>query len=154
MSYLNNLHQISSQLETRLEWPDYFMSISILASTRSPCHRLKVGCIIVRDNRILKTLYAFALSHCSFWLHRHQLHLRYQKYHSGFRRWDQQKGLGLPPRTLCRFLRAAKRAQPAHGSRRAGCCASSSSTRPTCRGSKNTSRATAAAASMPSRRRR
>ena len=57
MSYLNNLHQISSQLETRLEWPDYFMSIAILASTRSPCHRLKVGCVIVRDNRILSTGY-------------------------------------------------------------------------------------------------
>lgn len=57
MSYLNNLHQISSKLETRLEWPDYFMSIAILASTRSPCHRLKVGCVIVRDNRILSTGY-------------------------------------------------------------------------------------------------
>ena len=57
MNYLNNFHQACSQLENRLEWSDYFMSIAILASSRSPCNRLKVGCVIVRDNRILSTAY-------------------------------------------------------------------------------------------------
>ena len=41
----------------RINWNDYFMSIALLASSRSPCQRLKVGCIIVKDNRILSTGY-------------------------------------------------------------------------------------------------
>ena len=41
----------------RINWDDYFMSIALLASSRSPCQRLKVGCVIVKDNRILSTGY-------------------------------------------------------------------------------------------------
>lgn len=43
--------------QKRINWDDYFMSIALLASSRSPCHRLKVGCVIVKDNRILSTGY-------------------------------------------------------------------------------------------------
>jgi dCMP deaminase len=34
-------------------WDDYFMSIAFLASMRSPCARLRVGSVIVKDNRII-----------------------------------------------------------------------------------------------------
>lgn len=37
----------------RLSWHEYFASMSILASARSPCERLHVGCVIVRENRML-----------------------------------------------------------------------------------------------------
>ena len=34
--------------EKRMEWDDYFISIAILASQRSPCTRLHVGSVIVK----------------------------------------------------------------------------------------------------------
>ena len=34
----------------RLDWDEYFMSIAVLASQRSPCERLHVGSVIVKDN--------------------------------------------------------------------------------------------------------
>lgn len=42
---------------SRLEWDQYFMSIALLASQRSPCHRLKVGSVIVKNNRIVSMGY-------------------------------------------------------------------------------------------------
>ena len=42
---------------TRLEWDQYFMSIALLASQRSPCNRLKVGSVIVKNNRIVSMGY-------------------------------------------------------------------------------------------------
>lgn len=41
----------------RLEWDDYFMSIALLASCRSPCTRLNVGSVIVKNNRIISMGY-------------------------------------------------------------------------------------------------
>ena len=41
----------------RLSWDSYFMSISILAAKRSSCSRLHVGCVIVKNNRILTSGY-------------------------------------------------------------------------------------------------
>ena len=43
--------------ESRLNWDTYFMSIAILASKRSTCSRLNVGCILVDNNRIVTTGY-------------------------------------------------------------------------------------------------
>lgn len=43
--------------QERINWNDYFMSIALLASSRSPCKRLKVGCVIVKENRILSSGY-------------------------------------------------------------------------------------------------
>ena len=37
----------------RLDWNEYFMSIAKLASIRSACSRLKVGCVIVNNNKII-----------------------------------------------------------------------------------------------------
>lgn len=43
--------------EKRMEWDEYFISIALLASRRSPCTRLHVGSVIVRDNRLISMGY-------------------------------------------------------------------------------------------------
>jgi dCMP deaminase len=40
-------------MNSRPTWDEYFKNIVSIASTRSPCERLKVGCLLVRDNRII-----------------------------------------------------------------------------------------------------
>lgn len=41
----------------RVGWNDYFMSMAHLASSRSPCERLHVGCVLVKDNRLVSMGY-------------------------------------------------------------------------------------------------
>ena len=41
----------------RPSWKDYFKNIVIYTATRSPCERLQVGCLIVKDNRIISQGY-------------------------------------------------------------------------------------------------
>ena len=41
----------------RIEWGEYFMSIALLASQRSPCKRLNVGSVIVKNNRLISMGY-------------------------------------------------------------------------------------------------
>lgn len=41
----------------RISWNEYFARITKLISSRSPCSRLHVGCIIVKDKRILASGY-------------------------------------------------------------------------------------------------
>ena len=41
----------------RLGWDEYFMSIALLASQRSPCSRLHVGSVIVQNNRLISMGY-------------------------------------------------------------------------------------------------
>ena len=51
----------------RLSWDEYFMKIADLVAQRSTCLRRQVGCVIVRDKRILATGYNGApsgLKHC------------------------------------------------------------------------------------------
>ncbi len=54
-------------MQQRMPWPDYFMRIAYLVSERSTCTRRRVGCVAVRDKRILATGYNGAPSgirHC------------------------------------------------------------------------------------------
>jgi dCMP deaminase len=44
-------------INDRLDWDEYFMSIAFLASCRSPCQRLNVGSIIVKNNRLISMGY-------------------------------------------------------------------------------------------------
>ena len=44
-------------MSIRPSWEQYFRDLTTLASTRSPCERLKVGCILVKDNRIISQGY-------------------------------------------------------------------------------------------------
>lgn len=46
-----------NKTEERLNWDEYFMSIAIITSLRSPCERLHVGSVIVKDNRLISMGY-------------------------------------------------------------------------------------------------
>ena len=48
----------------RPTWEEYFVKIAKVTSERSSCERLKVGCVIVKDNRILTTGYNGFISGC------------------------------------------------------------------------------------------
>ena len=41
----------------RLSWDEYFKKIVLVTKERSPCLRLQVGCILVKDNRIISQGY-------------------------------------------------------------------------------------------------
>ena len=43
--------------DDRPSWNEYFKLMTEVTSSRSPCSRLKVGCIIVKDNRIISQGY-------------------------------------------------------------------------------------------------
>jgi dCMP deaminase len=42
---------------SRPSWDEYFVSISLLTKSRSNCIKRKVGCLVVKDNRILSLGY-------------------------------------------------------------------------------------------------
>ena len=48
----------------RPTWREYFRELVELTSTRSTCNRLKVGCILVHDNRIVSQGYNGFLPRC------------------------------------------------------------------------------------------
>tara|TARA_X000000950_G_C13873154_1_gene643741 strand:- start:548 stop:955 length:408 start_codon:yes stop_codon:yes gene_type:complete len=48
----------------RPNWDEYFKQIVQVTSTRSPCDRLKVGCLLVKDNRIVSQGYNGFLPGC------------------------------------------------------------------------------------------
>ncbi len=50
--------------EIRLSWDQYFSEIVKVTAKRSPCDRLKVGCILVKDNRIISQGYNGFLPGC------------------------------------------------------------------------------------------
>ena len=51
-------------MTTRLSWDEYFAKIVKTTSERSPCERLKVGCLLVKDNRIISQGYNGFLPGC------------------------------------------------------------------------------------------
>ena len=50
------INQISNW-NRRLQWDDYFMSLAFLISSRSSCHRLHVGCVLVKNTRVISVGY-------------------------------------------------------------------------------------------------
>lgn len=57
---LEKIIDLVSNLEKeneRLNWDEYFLSICFLIASRSACHRLHVGSVIVKSNRILSAGY-------------------------------------------------------------------------------------------------
>ena len=54
---IDNIKKTVENFNNRLAWDEYFMSVAYLITSRSTCHRLHVGCIIVKDNRILSSGY-------------------------------------------------------------------------------------------------
>tara|TARA_B100001094_G_scaffold327404_1_gene385547 strand:+ start:586 stop:1035 length:450 start_codon:yes stop_codon:yes gene_type:complete len=52
--------EINNELDNEIQrptWNQYFKDIVTLTSKRSPCTRLKVGCLLVKDNRIISQGY-------------------------------------------------------------------------------------------------
>jgi dCMP deaminase len=60
-SAVDLIAQATQQFTGRPSWDDYFMATAVLMSTRSPCERLHVGCVIVsggdRQNRLIAAGY-------------------------------------------------------------------------------------------------
>lgn len=57
-SILTNIKEIiNTNIDKRINYDTYFMSIALLISSRSPSEKLKVGSIIVNNNRILSSGY-------------------------------------------------------------------------------------------------
>ena len=51
-------------METRPSWNEYFREIVSVTAKRSPCKRLQVGCLLVKDNRIISQGYNGFLPGC------------------------------------------------------------------------------------------
>ena len=49
---------------SRPSWDEYFKEIVQVTATRSSCERLHVGCILVKDNRIISQGYNGFLPGC------------------------------------------------------------------------------------------
>ena len=49
----------------RPSWDEYFKQLVLLTSSRSSCERLNVGCILVKDNRIIAQGYNGYVAGCS-----------------------------------------------------------------------------------------
>ena len=48
----------------RISWTEYFSDLAKLVSKRSPCHRLHVGCVLVKEKHIIATGYNGFLPSC------------------------------------------------------------------------------------------
>ena len=57
MSLIENIENLTLNLNERIDWDTYFMSIAFLISSRSSCDRLHVGCVLVKDTRIISVGY-------------------------------------------------------------------------------------------------
>lgn len=51
------LKELEKLLVHRLNWNEYFCALSLLISSRSPSEKLKVGSVIVKDNRVISSGY-------------------------------------------------------------------------------------------------
>ena len=51
-----------SKWKQRLSWDEYFISSALLIASRSSCERLHVGCLLVKNNRIISAGYNGFLS--------------------------------------------------------------------------------------------
>ena len=54
--FLQNLEDLLNS-KNRLDWNEYFSALSLLIASRSPSSKLKVGSVIVRDNRVISSGY-------------------------------------------------------------------------------------------------
>lgn len=51
-------------MNQRISWDEYFAKIVSVTAERSPCDRLHVGCLLVKDNRIVSQGYNGFLPGC------------------------------------------------------------------------------------------
>lgn len=60
MSGENQVEEVKNLTESwteRLDWDSYFMSMAFLIASRSSCNRLHVGCVLVKDTRVISVGY-------------------------------------------------------------------------------------------------
>ena len=57
MNTIEHIDHILNLNTNRLKWDEYFSSLTLLLASRSPSERLKVGSVIVKDNRIISAGY-------------------------------------------------------------------------------------------------
>ncbi len=59
---------MAEYIDTRPSWDEYFMTIANYAAKRTTCLRRAVGCVIVKENRVLATGYngvPAGITHCA-----------------------------------------------------------------------------------------
>jgi dCMP deaminase len=59
---INKINDIIDSENSKPNWDEYFMMCAKLLSSRSSCNRLHVGCVLVKDNRIISSGYNGHLS--------------------------------------------------------------------------------------------
>ena len=59
---IEEIKKLTTGLDERIDWDTYFMSIAFLIASRSNCDRLHVGCVLVKDTRIISVGYNGFLS--------------------------------------------------------------------------------------------
>ena len=57
MALLKNISKLINENTSKISWDEYFMSTALLMSCRSSCSRLHVGCVLVKNNRIISAGY-------------------------------------------------------------------------------------------------
>ena len=55
--YLKTIDKVVKEWDTRIDWEHYFMCAAVMISSRSSCERLHVGCVLVKDTRIISMGY-------------------------------------------------------------------------------------------------
>lgn len=73
--FLGDVKKLCAAAKERIDWDEYFGSMACLAAARSPCERLHVGCVVVRDRRVLSMGYNGFFSgapHTSIVAHGHE----------------------------------------------------------------------------------
>ena len=57
MNSIDQIKKLTSSWKERINWDEYFMGLSLLISSRSACERLHVGCVLVKDTRVISVGY-------------------------------------------------------------------------------------------------
>ena len=66
---VNNILEVNSNKKNSINnirptWDEYFKQITYLVSTRSSCEKLNVGCLFIKDNRIIAQGYNGYIAGC------------------------------------------------------------------------------------------
>ena len=57
MNSIEQIKKLTSSWKERINWDEYFMGLALLISSRSACERLHVGCVLVKDTRVISVGY-------------------------------------------------------------------------------------------------
>ena len=63
-NYIESIKLVTKSWSNRINWDSYFMSMAFLISSRSSCDRLHVGCVLVKDTRVISVGYNGFIAKC------------------------------------------------------------------------------------------